>query len=85
MQFTYGIATSTEVAYYSYIYAKVETDKYQKVTSFTRVATLSAIFLSSVTGQVCSIIALVDRLHQEMHYILRARIFCLMKSTGPGR
>ena len=32
MQFTYGIATSTEVAYYSYIYAKVDSNKYQKVT-----------------------------------------------------
>ena len=52
MQFFYGIATSTEVAYYSYIYAKVDADKYQKVTSFTRVATLSAIFLSSVLGQI---------------------------------
>ena len=54
MQFTYGMATSTEVAYYAYIYAKVDADKYQKVTSFTRVATLSAIFLSSVFGQVSS-------------------------------
>ena len=47
MQFTYGIATSTEVAYYSYIYAKVDSDKYQKVTSFTRVATLLGILISS--------------------------------------
>ena len=60
MQFFYGIATSTEVAYYSYIYAKVDSDKYQKVTSFTRVATLSAIFLSSVTGQVLVWSDLVD-------------------------
>lgn len=52
MQFFYGIGTSTEIAYYSYIYAKVDAVKYQKVTSFTRVATLSSIFLSSVTGQV---------------------------------
>lgn len=52
MQFFYGIATSTEVAYYAYIYSKVDEDKYQKVTSFTRAATLSAIFLSSITGQV---------------------------------
>ena len=56
MQFFYGIGTSTEIAYYSYIYAKVDADKYQKVTSFTRVATLSSIFLSSVTGQVIMIV-----------------------------
>ena len=36
MQFTYGIATSTEVAYYTYIYAKVDPKHFQKVTSFTR-------------------------------------------------
>ena len=55
MQFTYGIATSTEVAYYSYIYAKVDSDKYQKVTSFTRVATLLGIFISSsmVSDIIC--------------------------------
>ena len=31
MQFTYGIASSTEVAYYTYIYAKVPSDKYRVV------------------------------------------------------
>jgi len=60
MQFFYGIGTSTEIAYYSYIYAKVDSDKYQKVTSFTRVATLSSIFLSSVTGQICASFGLLD-------------------------
>ena len=53
MQFSYGIATSTEVAYYAYIYAKVDSEKYQKVTSFTRVAILLGIFTSSVVGQLC--------------------------------
>ena len=53
MQFAYGIATSTEVAYYAYIYAKVDSEMYQKVTSFTRVAILLGIFTSSVVGQLC--------------------------------
>ena len=36
MQVAYGLATSTEVAYYTYIYAKVEPRHFQKITSFTR-------------------------------------------------
>ncbi len=46
MQVTYGIATSTEVAYYTYIYAKVERKYYQRVTSFTRASLLMGRFLS---------------------------------------
>ncbi|CAM1310903.1 SLC19A2 (predicted) [Pycnogonum litorale] len=36
MQFVYGIATSTEVAYYTYIYAMVAKDDYQRITSYVR-------------------------------------------------
>ncbi len=36
MQVVYGVATSTEIAYYTYIYAKVEPKYFQRVTSFTR-------------------------------------------------
>ena len=70
MQFTYGIATSTEVAYYTYIYAKVDADKYQQVTSFTRVASLSAIFLSSVTGQVSILKVLLYVVWISIHPLL---------------
>ena len=52
MQFTYGIATSTEVAYYTYIYAKVPKEHYQKVTSFTRVAILLGRFISGASSQL---------------------------------
>ena len=52
MQFTYGIATSTEVAYYTYIYAKVPKANYQKVTSFTRVAILLGRFVSGISSQI---------------------------------
>lgn len=40
MQVTYGLATATEVAYYSYIYAVVDVQHFQKVTSYTRAVTL---------------------------------------------
>ena len=36
MQVFYGVATSTEIAYYTYIYAKVEPRHFQRVTAFTR-------------------------------------------------
>ena len=52
MQVIYGIATSTEVAYFTYIYAKVDTQHFQKVTSFTRVALLLGRFLSGVLAQL---------------------------------
>lgn len=52
MEFMYGIATSTEVAYYTYIYAKVAGKFYQRVTSYTRAAILTGRFLSAVLSQV---------------------------------
>ena len=52
MQVAYGIATSTEVAYFTYIYARVPGQHYQKVTSFTRAALLIGRFLSGVLSQV---------------------------------
>ena len=52
MQVFYGLATSTEVAYYTYIYAKVSKQHYQKVTSFTRCSLLLGRFLAGVVAQV---------------------------------
>ena len=49
MQFVYGAATSTEVAYYTYIYAKVPKDDYLIVSGLTRMAFLFGRF---VTGSV---------------------------------
>ena len=49
MQFVYGAATSTEVAYYTYIYAKVPKDDYLIVSGLTRMAFLLGRF---VTGSV---------------------------------
>lgn len=52
MQFAYGLATATEIAYYSYIYAVVESEHYQKVTSYTRSAILTGRFMSGLVGQL---------------------------------
>ncbi|KHN74186.1 Folate-like transporter 2 [Toxocara canis] len=37
----YGIASAAEIAFYSYIYAKVEKSEYQKLTSWTRASTMA--------------------------------------------
>lgn len=51
IQVTYGTYIATEVAYYTYIYAKVDKEHYLKVTSHTRAAILCGRFLSGVTAQ----------------------------------
>lgn len=48
----YGTMSSCEVAYYAYIYAKVEPEHFQQVTSHMRTAVLCGRFLSSVVSQV---------------------------------
>ncbi|XP_070538092.1 thiamine transporter 2-like [Ptychodera flava] len=52
MQFLYGMATATEIAYYSYIYAVVPADQYRKVTSYTRTAILTGDFVAGALGQI---------------------------------
>ena len=60
MQVFYGVATSTEVAYYTYIYAKVEKSEFQKVTSYTRTSILMGRFLSGVTAQILTSLGIMD-------------------------
>lgn len=52
MQLTYGIASAAEIAYYSYIYTVVDEEYYQRVTSYTRAATLIGRGFSDVLGQI---------------------------------
>ncbi|XP_078597516.1 thiamine transporter 1-like [Branchiostoma floridae x Branchiostoma japonicum] len=51
MQFLYGVATATEIAYYSYIYVVVSDQRYQKVTSYTRSVVLVGRCAAGVVGQ----------------------------------
>ncbi|XP_078420694.1 thiamine transporter 2-like [Cetorhinus maximus] len=52
LEFTFGIVSATEVAYYSYIYSVVNSEHYQKVTSYCRSVTLVAYTLGSILGQI---------------------------------
>lgn len=48
----YGLFMAGEVAYYTYIYAKVDTEHFQEVTSHTRSAYLAGRALSGIVSQV---------------------------------
>uniref|UniRef100_A0A146LEY1 Thiamine transporter 2 n=1 Tax=Lygus hesperus TaxID=30085 RepID=A0A146LEY1_LYGHE len=48
----YGLYISCEVAYYTYIYAKVDPSHYQEVTGYTRAAYLTGRALSGITSQI---------------------------------
>jgi thiamine transporter 2/3 len=52
LEVLYGIASSTEVAYYTYIYAKVDKETYKKVTSHTYTALLIGNFIAAVVSQI---------------------------------
>ncbi|XP_071769291.1 thiamine transporter 1 [Centroberyx gerrardi] len=52
LEFFYGLATATEVAYYSYIYSVVEPAQYQRVTGLCRSVTLFGSAAGSLVGQV---------------------------------
>ncbi|ELK16303.1 thiamine transporter 1 [Pteropus alecto] len=52
LEFFYGVATATEIAYYSYVYSVVDLSLYQKVTSYCRSATLLGFTVGSVVGQI---------------------------------
>ncbi|KAM9316443.1 thiamine transporter 2 [Gastrophryne carolinensis] len=52
LEFVYGTVTATEVAYYAYIYSVVDTEHYQKVTSYCRSITLVGFTVASVLGQL---------------------------------
>ena len=52
MQVAYGVATATEIAYFSYIYAAVPVLHYKKVTSYVRAIRLFGQSMAGILGQV---------------------------------
>lgn len=52
VEMVYGLFCTTEIAYFAYIYAKVDKEHFQAVSSHTRVALLVGKFASSVTAQI---------------------------------
>lgn len=52
VQVLYGYFMAAEVAYYTYIYARVDRSQYQRVTGHVRAATLTGRFSASLLGQL---------------------------------
>ncbi|XP_013168220.1 PREDICTED: thiamine transporter 1-like [Papilio xuthus] len=66
-QFLYGLYMATEVAYLTYIYAKVDSTKYAVVSSYTRIAALTGRFLSGLSSQLLVHYELMD--YRDLNYI----------------
>lgn len=58
---------STEVAYYTYIYTKVNKQFYEKVTTYTRGAFLLGRFTAGVVGQTTTSFGYLD--YEELNYL----------------
>lgn len=66
-QASYGTFMACEIAYYTYIYAKVERSKYQLVTGHTRSAILVGRFAASILSQLLISFGLMN--YEELNYI----------------
>ena len=66
---------AAEVGYYTYIYAKINRDKYQQVTGYTRAAILSGRFLGSILAQLLISYELMNL--RELNYITLASNYSL--------
>lgn len=75
---------ATEIAYYTYIYAKVEKENYQKVSSHTRAAIMAGRFIAAVTSQVLVELDWMD--YRDLNYIsLAAQILATIWAMSlPG-
>ncbi|XP_030612026.1 thiamine transporter 1 [Archocentrus centrarchus] len=63
LEFVFGLATASEVAYYSYIYSVVEPAHYQRVTGYCRSMTLFGSAAGSLVGQLLLSVAKVQLVH----------------------
>ncbi|XP_017092065.2 thiamine transporter 1 [Drosophila bipectinata] len=70
LEFFYGTYMAAEVAYYTYIYAKVDKKYYPKVTSHTRAAMFAGKLISGITSQLMLYWDLMD--YKQLNYITLA-------------
>lgn len=66
VEFSFGVATASDVAYYAYIYSVVEPAHYQRVTGYCRSVTLFGSAAGSLIGQLLLSKADVRLLHLVM-------------------
>lgn len=73
LELFYGTYLAAEVAYYAYIYAKVDKKHYLKITSHTRAAALVGRFCAGGMGQILADTKLMD--YRQLNYITLAGEF----------
>lgn len=67
LEFFYGTYMAAEVAYYTYIYAKVDKKHYPKVTSHTRAAMFAGKLVASISSQLLLSFKVMD--YRDLNYI----------------
>lgn len=67
LEFFYGTYMAAEVAYYTYIYAKVDKKYYPRVTSHTRAAIFAGKLVASLMAQALLYFDLMD--YRDLNYI----------------
>lgn len=67
LQVCYGFFMAAEIAYYTYMYAKVERERYQKVTGNARASMQTGRFFASVLSQILRTYDILDI--RQLNYI----------------
>ncbi|KAH8351294.1 hypothetical protein KR084_003028 [Drosophila pseudotakahashii] len=81
LEFFYGTYMAAEVAYYTYIYAKVDKKYYPRVTSHTRAAMFAGKLVSGITSQLMINLELMN--YKELNYItLATQIIAMIWAFG---
>lgn len=70
LEFFYGTYMAAEVAYYTYIYAKVDKKYYPRVTSHTRAAMFAGKLVASILAQLLLYFDVMD--YRDLNYITLA-------------
>ncbi|CAD1474843.1 unnamed protein product, partial [Heterotrigona itama] len=86
LEFFYGLFLSTEIAYYTFIYAKVDRKHYQEVTSHTRAASLFGRCMAGIVAQLTVSLDILNY-HQLNYLTIGAITFatiwaCFLPSVG---
>lgn len=76
LEFFYGLFLSTEVAYYTYIYAKVDRKHYQEVTSHTKAAALVGRCMAGIIAQLTVSFDILNY-HQLNYLTIGGTYFCV--------
>ena len=70
VEFFYGTYMAAEVAYYTYIYAKVDKKYYPRVTSYTRAAIFVGKLLGDILAQALMYFQVMN--YRDLNYITLA-------------